>query len=180
MPEGQVLPLGAILLFAHLLFAHPPVFAFETSSIFWMVVTWACSLGGGHYGLFFMLQLKRKQGFIWVCCNQVSLSFKSGKMPILIFIERCSAWSSIFLVFSVCSCSLCSSLPHPTSVWGAEDVSRGLGHAEPMFHRWAAPPVPAIWFPRKTLRSLPARVLVILHPYRADNGIQKSGYKGKS
>lgn len=66
MPEGQrsVLPLGAILLFAHLLFAHPPVFAFETSSIFWMVVTWACSLGGGHYGLYFMLQLKRKQGFI--------------------------------------------------------------------------------------------------------------------
>lgn len=169
MPEGQrsVLPLGAILLF---------VFAFETSSIFWMVVTWDCSLGGGHYGLYFMLQLKRKQGFIWVCCNQVSMSFESGKMFILIFIER----SSIFLVFSVCSCSLCSSLPHPTSVWGAEDVTRGFGHTEPMFHSWAAPPVPAIWFPRTTLHSLPARVLVILHPYRPDNGIQKSGHKGKS
>lgn len=79
-------------------FCPRSLFSFKTSSIVWMVVTWACSLGGGHYDLCFMLQLKRKQGFIYVCCNQVSMSFESGKMLICIFRERWSAWSSIFLV----------------------------------------------------------------------------------
>lgn len=143
-------------------FRQRSLFSFKTSSIVWMVVTWVCSLGGGHYDLYFMLQLKRKQGFIWgpllqiisinVCCNQVSMSFKSGKMLIHIFIERWSAWSSIFLVCFLFACVL---FVPPTSFWGAEDVTRGRGHAKPMLHSWAAPTVPAIWFPCKTLRSLP-------------------------
>lgn len=143
-------------------------------------------LGGDHYDLYFILQLKRKQSFIWgllsqiisknVWCNEVSLSFGSGKMRIHIFRERCPTWSSI----SVCFLFACA-LPTPhahtsTSLCGAEGGTRGLRQAK--VHSGLHLQFLLFSFPCEALSSLRAMALVILHPYKADDGIQKSGHKG--